>query len=472
MNGKQAKAIKGKAATIKALLQGGGPGPVGGKTRAPAPSGAQQRRIGALYVVSKRAQGNGILVGPGPRPDQGVGPVGPRGSSGVPLEATPANVARFLKDMRALSGKLTVRMKADHGLNPSEGGEGIPVNVARTIEQPMTHVEPSSHEKAGEVIAVGSELLTQITVPAQSAGPINGVVPQGGVFAALPLNPMYIDGVRVAKMLEQYDQFALEQVTIEYVPVTSALQAGGLSLAIINDADDALGLEGGFPAVRDTLSRPGAVAFNVYSSAVAGQNQPLLKWYFTGRNQDSELVIPGMVYCMATTTFTNATATDIPLGLLWMHYRIRLRSPSIERPITQAFTASAAILGFTGSTSAAGTALAVAAAGCGLPANLIQVGVIYWGSVAGVDDATWGSATWRTTRDPASNDLVVIGLGSLLYWRVHNNGFLYLFESLGAAMNFDAQAVNALLSTVLQIAGTIRSFRLFNVTGSDALGSA
>jgi hypothetical protein len=470
MNGKQAKAVKGKAASIRALL--GGAGKVGGKVGAPVKAGAGQRRIGVVQVGSQGTGRNRILVGPGTRSDKGMGPKGPGGALGVPLEATPATIARFLSDLRAVAGKLTPRGRLALGVTPNDDGVGIPVNVARTIEGPITHIEPNSHERAGEVLAIGSELLTEITVPAQSAGPINGVVPKGGIFAAIPLNPMYIDGVRVAKMLEQYDQYCLEQVSIEYVPVTSALQAGGLSMAVINDADDALGLEGGFPAVRDTLSRPGSVAFNVYAPAVAGQNTPLLKWYFTGRNQDSELVIPGVVYCMATTTFTNNTTADIPLGLLWLHYKIRLRSPSIERPITMAYSASSAILGYTASTSVAGTALSVAAAGCGLTANLIQPGVIYWGSIAGVDDAAWGSATWRTLRDPASNDLVVPGLGSLIYWRVHNNGFLYLFESLGAAMNFDAQAVNALLATVLGIAGTIRSFRLFNVSGSDALGSA
>lgn len=353
----------------------------------------------------------------------------------------------------------------------AEDESPIPIARAQEMKSEAMKIEPQLVRSGDRMVLVGSELMGQVSIYGTVAGTPTSI-PQGGVYSAVPLNPILNDGMRVAKFMEAFDQWALRRVMIEYVPMTNAVAAlGGLVMVVSNDPADLLGVESGWSALRDAMSRPGAATFNVYANAMAGQNQPLLKWYFTGQPQEVDWMLPGTAYVLAATSQQNATGTDVPLGLLWMHYEIELRSPSLNKSSPQMFATAPFSFVWTNCVTGIHLAVSVPDASAGLPTSHRKNGVIGWGTIAAADDAAWGSAAWRTFVHPTTGQGVTLGPGNLVYWRYFQNGAttgVAVFVTLEDAFSFEPISLERdLITTVAQVGGTVRGFKVVNVNGTE-----
>lgn len=337
------------------------------------------------------------------------------------------------------------------------------------------HPESMSVNADGSLTLTGSELLSAVAFP-PAIGGATSTVPQGGVLAYLPMNPRLIDGCRVAELLKTYNMFCIESIAFEYVQGTNLTQSGQLLMSYINDPDDLITLESGFTALRDAYSRVGSQLFSVRENARATMSKPLLKWYYTGSQADTQFDVPGFLLLSNMVDVSNATDVSIPLGTLAMHYRIRVRSPSVEAVSPPTYAAPSASLVMTGQVPTINVPVFVTVNNSTLPSYLTATGVVYWGSIVAADDVASGNMTWRTWRTGTSETNVTLKPGNLLFWRTNGQGTIYFFPTFAAAA--DAAMVqgstggNVDGSTWVYSAGgtnTARGFKLWNVMGSSLL---
>lgn len=451
-------APKGVASGQPTYKKVGGGGGALAAAGAPRPAHKQEGRKGE----SVGSRGVGVMAGLGSQSRQGVGATTSR--------SRPGTLGPSLTPPKQWHSAMSRLLQAAVTPLSEEIAAPVAMGGVMTEGSELPKLAPNHREgKHGEVIYEGSELLQAVTVPPAIGGAASSV-PQGGVFCAAPLNPMFVDGSRASLMMQQYDQFCLEFAVVEFVSSTNATRDGMLIMCQVNDPEDSIGSILGFAALRDAMARPGATAAQVWVSQCCGQNQPLLKWYYTGRNDDADFTIPGQVYVLAGTDFANASAVPVPLGLIWLHYRLRLRSASIEGPLAQSFSLEAASLSMTAASQTVAAPVVVAAAGTGLPAPQRDPTAVYWATVVSADDVAAGGAGWRTWTDPASNEQRVIGPGNLIYWRVHINGSLSFYPNIAAAMEQNGNLTNAYLSTTVTAPGVVRGFKVMNIQGSNALG--
>lgn len=353
--------------------------------------------------------------------------------------------------------------------------EAVPITKAQVLAKPLDPIEPRIVRDGNRIVLVGSELITQLVIPPAISG-VTSQVPQGGLFTIIPLNPMFCDGMRVAKMMAAFDQWALRRVALEYIPMTNAIAAvGGITMVVSNDPSDLLNVEGGFSALRDAMSRPGSVTFNVYASAVASENQPLLKWYYTGRADEADFEVPGMAVFMSATDQSNASTSPVPLGLVWMHYEIELRSAENQQLAPQAYAASPLTLSFTACISGANATIGLLSAGAGLPASHASPDVLGWGTICAADDTAWGSTTWRQWRHPVTGRVMTIAPGNVIYWRwftsAAGNGTYCFFATFKEALEWEPVSLEgAFVTTVAQVNGTVRGFKVAAVQGTQVPG--
>jgi hypothetical protein len=334
----------------------------------------------------------------------------------------------------------------------------------------MEHIEPGMEGRGNELYITGSELVADVSMPPPFSG-VASSVPRGGVLAMLPLNPLACDGMRVSKMLEQFDQFHVDSIIYEYVPFCNATVGGGLVMAIVNDVDDPVTFEGGFAALRDLTTRTGAVEFNVYAHAACQTGTPLMQWYYTGRNQDADLTQPGMLIIMAGTDLAAPTVT-IPLGIVWMHYRLRVRAPSIERPLSQIYFTQASNLTFTTFAGGLGALLAMQWAATSLPIVFQKWGLIGWATIVSADDAAYGSSAWRGFINQQIGLGYAHGPGTVIFWRtwdVAGTITFYFYDTFSDAVA-DVQGLGGLMNPVAASA-VVRGFKLWNVMGTDAINA-
>lgn len=353
--------------------------------------------------------------------------------------------------------------------------EGIPIAHAEVLAKPLDPLEPRIVRQGNRIVLVGSELICQLQIPPAISG-VASTVPQGGLYTIIPLNPIFCDGMRVAKLMAAFDQWALKRVVLEYIPMTNATAAlGGITMVVSNDPSDLINVEGGFSALRDAMSRPGSATFNVYANACASQNQPLLKWYYTARADEADFEIPGMAVFMAATDQSNSTVNPVPLGLVWMHYEIEVRSAENQQLAPQAYAAQPLSLAFTACISGANTTIGLLSAGSGLPASHADPQVLGWGTIAAADDVAWGSSTWRQWRNPSTGRVITITPGNVIYWRYFvsaaGNGTFCFFATFKEALEWEPVTLEgAFVTTVTQVNGTVRGFKVHAVQGTQLPG--
>jgi len=344
-------------------------------------------------------------------------------------------------------------------------GEDMPIAHATVISGEMEKIEPSVRLDKGRTIFTGSELMGDVSLPPNSVAP-SGMVVRGSSLAVFPLNPLFCDGMRVAKTLAQYDQFKITRLTVEYVPYAPTTQSGGLIMAIVNDPADIVTLRAGFDSMRDLMSRPGSVSLPVYKNAAAGLGSPLLEWYYTATNDDASLFLPGMFVLMAGMDMP-AAAAALPLGLLWMHYELEVRAPTIERPTAQTYSVPSATVLW----SAAQAVDAYVELGSAImPAAHQGYDSVGWGTIVGVTDNT-APAAWRIWRSVGSGEVVTVSHGTVLFWRVYGvagTPKVYFYPSLYEALRDDYgqggfQYTNA--TTAIN-----RDLRFYNIMGTKVGG--
>ncbi len=343
----------------------------------------------------------------------------------------------------------------------------MPISTAFTVGSEIPKLEPRVDYSSKRITFRGSELMQEVAIP-PAIGGATSTVPRGGVFACIPLNPGLNDGLRVNRGMSMWDQFRIKSLTVEYVPTCPTTTAGGLAMAVVNDPADLLSLEGGFSAMRDLMTREGAVAFSPFARAVANQGMPLLKWYFTSTESGPDLTVPGNVYVMAATDFSNATASSIPLGLIWLHYEFEVRAPSIEKQDVQAFYVSSASLAVNTAITADATCSIPSAS---LPPVFQNAQCVGWGTIVACDDVAAGSATWRTLTEVSTGNTVTLQPGTILYWRSWKAaGALqtYLYPSLSDALSAEYASLGYQW-TVTQGA-VVRGFKLWNIQGAPLNG--
>lgn len=318
----------------------------------------------------------------------------------------------------------------------------------------------------------GDELIQAVTVP-PAIGGVTSIIPEGGILALSPANPRFIDGCRVTKLLEAYDQFRYHELTFGYEHVANAFTAGQLIMAFVNQFSDSIIIESGFQAARDLYARTGKAMFQVTQDRHCNIAHPLLKWYYTATQSDADLEMPGFVCVVTTQALSNADATPTPLGTLTMHYRIALRSPTIEGSTSQSFATSSASLSMTNAAGGNGAAIQVSVASCGLPSAQTQPGVVYWATIVATDDTT--GVSWRSWADSASEDLHAMAPGNVLVWRNMKDGTgtprLTFYPNLDAAIHADAYGVGPLWLGVAAMPAGVKGFKLWNVQGMNVEGS-
>lgn len=340
----------------------------------------------------------------------------------------------------------------------------------------MSHGAPThrnGHDvRDGVIVETGNELLCEVSIP-PAIGGATSTVSAGGILACVPVNPRFIDGCRVSKILEMYDQWRVEHMEFGYEPIANAFTAGQLIIAFINQFSDGILYESGFQAARDAYSRSGMCMFQVTQQVKAKIAHPLLKWYYTATSEDADLEMPGFIVVITTQAMSNATAVSTPLGTISMHYQIALRSPSIEGASSQVFAAQSATLNLTAASGGLGTPIQVSAASSGLAANQRLKGTVYWGTVVSADDTT--GTVWRTWLDSQTADQVVVSPGNIIVWVVTVDGVgvdrLLFYPSLDAAISADNFGAGPIFQGSAAMPAGTKGFKLWNVMGCNIEGS-
>lgn len=343
----------------------------------------------------------------------------------------------------------------------------VPPTLMRVAE-PQTKMS-----KDGSFIVSGTELLGTVAAPSST---VATSVPAGGIMYSVPVNPRYIDGCRIGKFFEIFDQYRIRKITFEYHPVASVLTAGSLVMGYVNDVNDPLTFQTGFAAVRDLYSRSGSAMFNVASGAVCQLGHPLLKWYYTGEQDDPALEFPGMLVVQTTQPLSTAANEPItPFGLVTMSYEFEFLGPSVEGSTALQYFSTIVSMGFSGATATLGNAVTATTAGAA-PANV--EGVVYWGIIVACDDVAVGSSAWRTWRDAQTGNTITLDVGNIIYWRsirdASANLRILFASTLSAAITLDALGAGpgCWTNTFGVASGVVRGFKLMNVQGSPIQGFA
>jgi hypothetical protein len=348
----------------------------------------------------------------------------------------------------------------------------IPLAHTTVMHGAMEKIEPAMKASGNSLVFSGSELMCEIAIP-PAIGGVTSTIPKGGILALISENPMFADGLRIAKTLAQFDQFHIDAIVYEYVPNCPMTQAGGLMMAVVNDIDDPIGYEGGFAALRDLATRDGVAGFPPIANASCGHGTPLFKWYYTADDADPVLEQPGLLYVMTSTDMSNATGSSIPLGLIWMHYVIRVRAPAIERSLAQTYYSSSSSLALTGLNIGVGNDVILAFASSALPAAFNNVYSLGWGTIVSADDAAFGGPTWRQWLDTHRGTVITFGPGVPIYWRCFQVGAVVtvkFYATFYAAFVADYGTV-ALQATVATTAA-VKGFKLWNINGTRITGDA
>lgn len=369
--------------------------------------------------------------------------------------------------------KWTSKMAHISSHSPEMGDVPLAHTVALTEELPRLQPE-TRPSKAGVLIRV-SEFLSQVFIP-PAIGGTTTTVPLGGSLHTHPLNPLMLDGTVLARQCSVYDQFRVLRWCVEYIPLCPMTQAGGVVGSCSNDSYENLTLEGGELAVRQALRRPGSQVSSVNANSVFNLNFPQLKWYQTHSFGDPSLYIPGVFDLLSATNQSNATASPVQLGFLWLHYELEVRSDSLELPAGSSLVAATGSLPFDTIDETKFDTVTNAWAGSSLPAGFSDPGTIGWCSVASVSDGVSTSA-WRTWYRGGSDQLVLIEPGFTLYFRVTDDSqYIEYYPSLAAAImgrgndggaaGDNEHPYNWLFSRTFAATGT-KGFKIYNISGAS-----
>lgn len=279
-----------------------------------------------------------------------------------------------------------------------------------SMEHPAPNVTKRSN---GDLEIRGSELLGAIGLI--SAGL---QVPAGAALMELPLSPVTWTASRVAQMAPLFDQYRIEALVLEYVPLVAATKDGGLAMATYPDPSDAPGLLTGDARLRSVMARDGAAMTNVWSKMSVHMLAPLLKWYNTALNEeDLSTSVPGLFSVITATAF-DAPAEDQTFGMVWAHYIIAFRAPAVELGAIEAVTDDNVVVTFVA--LAADAVMYSSLANTPLAATFADEGVVVVATICGYTDAT--TAAWRNWEHPVNGDVYTITTGMVIYGRYVKTG--------------------------------------------------
>lgn len=370
----------------------------------------------------------------------------------------------------AKNATLVIHAPAANAVIPSEDMTTVTPEVGHSFPH---HEDSYTHNADGTITIESSELLQSITIPPAIGGATTSV-PVGGVLAMVLANPRFIDGTRVGVFLAQFDQYCLEGVEFHYVPGATFTQAGQIEMAYINDVSDPIIGENGLTIMRDAFVRPGSALFSVLKPAKVGLGRPLMKWYYTGSPNGGPFEMPGYIVLINQLAVSNATASSIPLGSLIARFRIRVRSPTLRAGVGLTYYSQSENCVMTNAVTNVNVAITVTVANTTMSGSATYGNAIYWAIIAAVDDTGPGNSNWRTWTNPFDNSVKTIAAGDLLIYRVAPmTSNINFFPTVGAALASVASgSVNGLayFGAATQAAGTLKGFKLWNITGTDASG--
>lgn len=300
------------------------------------------------------------------------------------------------------------------------------------IKGQMPHHE---FERRGDIIR-GSEFLAQISLPPNIGGnPVS--VPQGGTLFTMPLNPLYSDGLRVARELSLYDQFRVKRFVVEYVPLCPSTQPGGIIGVVIPNASQNTSLLGGQLATRDALSRPGSAIISAFKNAAIRENFQQQKWYYVNDDDDANLSIPGMLQIMNALDYSSSGTAATPLGLLWLHYEFQVRSEAYTEPPPLRFNAPSSSIAMN-SAATAHSPVTISSATFGVAFK--DQGVVGWFNIAAIDLGTLADPLFFAWENPVTGVVTQLAPGMTIFFRYRAQSDLYLlYPSFGDAMDDAAE---------------------------------
>lgn len=436
--------------------------------------------------LRKAQKFHAILTAASSRSRDSIGqrPQQPNGSAGKSPQPRPQQKAALQK--RTQGGAVVARLgtQPSQKIRPTVGGASpralgvpvkwnknfitsehtvadVPITHMAKIEHGLTHMEPKMERSGNGALLVGSEYITQVTLPAARSAGTPVLIPQGGVLASFPLNPLKIDGLRVSRQLSLFDQFRIKKLVIEYVPMVSALVPGGMVGAVIPDISTNPSLETGALVLRDLLSRPGAEINGVFTPSATRMNKQQQKWYYVDSNGDPSLEVPGLFLLVAATDFASDGLTASPFGILWMHYEIEARSDSFDLPAPLQLSAPGTyLLSFANVAELPLAGARVPTANTDLPASLLDRAVVFEFTVTDASEAAGmpGGPLWRQWGLPQSGKVITIVPGMRLYARCNDdNTFIVFFPSLWSAIAGQDGGYDELPSSGFEFSGTVAS---------------
>jgi hypothetical protein len=384
----------------------------------------------------------------------------------------PENVVAVIHPVRA-------QYTTDKGLAGSVDGASHDltlVDVAPSDNAPPLHNAGASHGQDhtveynhdGTITITTTELLQPVATPNEIAGVV-GALPSGSMLAYVPGNPRLVPGCRINKILEQYDQFAIESVEYEYVPAASVLKEGQLLMGYVPDPTDEVFMSTGFQSLRDLYARPGSAIFQVSQRGRASFNKPILNWLYTRTDLGPGFDVPGGVYLATMLPFSGTAGLESlsPLGTLTMKYKVHVRSPSIDVLHGNVPFNEVGSISFDGVAPLAQTVVAVPSTQFMTPGSTFGiVGTVGWCSIARTVDGIIAPSTWRVWRNN-NGEVCSNTPGSPLWFRCRRKPgdvavleFIF-FSSLGAAMMGSDPfqwSINA--------AAEVQGFKVFNANGA------
>lgn len=468
MNGSSIQAInqrlQQKAATVRALVAQSSSTGSGSGTKAP-----QQLHQQGGSQANDRQQGSakgGKSVGLGDSPREKIRTNAPK---------VPARVGITSLSKTGPAAAVSAMAQLPRSRDPSL--IGVPLShMVSTKAGLIKRITPTKRTRNGLISLVGSEYLTPVSIPTAFYGTGPVVIPAGGVLFSMPLNPLYFEGLRVGAELNNYSQFRIRRLAIEYVPTCPATQPGALVGVVMPGSTSNPTLSGSSQCLRDAMERPGAAAFGVFTPAVTGQGSDQLPWYDTETLDDSTLSVPGIFYLLAATDISGSTTLSVDLGMLWMHYDIEVRDPAFENQTQITLTANQALLDFSlSSCTFVGDKVFISATSATtLPAAGALPSVIMMGTIADVDSSA--GTGWYTWIRPSTNQLSTAHSGMVIYLRATDDfvagsqGGWFVYPTLQAALvggNAGAvdQMCDGFANSVTYAVGAAKGMKIINLSG-------
>jgi len=189
----------------------------------------------------------------------------------------------------------------------------------------------------------GSEYLTTISITDDDTNPLQTI--QGTPLYAIPLNPNFLEGTRLARLATLFQQYRWKGLVVELVPMMSANASGSIVSYMTYDASANPTMLSGDQLIRTAMAHQGASLCQVFRySRIYMDEEHLKQPFYTAVTDEARFEMPGVLYIIAASDISaglSTTTVNYPAYNVIIHYEIEMWERGLdnvnESPLSETF---------------------------------------------------------------------------------------------------------------------------------------